>query len=221
MIAYKHDAFMFGTAVVDVERGKYADAKPFYWQTDTAIAKNSWCYTKNNEFKKAKDIICDLVDIVSKNGCLLLNVGPKADGTITEEETDILKEIGKWLRINGEMIYGSRVWRFASEGPTLTKEGHFTDGDATEYTSQDFRFTVNGEYLYAACMAYPEDGKVTIKSLAKSDPSTVPKFNGIISDVIILGFDEKPEWYTDKNGLVIQGPKITCEQPVVFKMRIR
>lgn len=221
MIAYKHDAFMFGTAVVDVERGKYADAKPFYWQTDTAIAKNSWCYTKNNEFKKAKDIICDLVDIVSKNGCLLLNVGPKADGTITEEETDILKEIGKWLRINGEMIYGSRVWRFASEGPTLTKEGHFTDGDATEYTSQDFRFTVNGEYLYAACMAYPEDGKVTIKSLAKSDPSTVPKFNGIISDVIILGFDEKPEWHTDKNGLVIQGPKITCEQPVVFKMRIR
>ena len=74
-IDYKHDAFLFGTAVPDIERGQMADIKPYFWQTDTAIALNSWCYTENNDFRPAEDILCDLVDIVSKNGCLLLNVG--------------------------------------------------------------------------------------------------------------------------------------------------
>ncbi len=86
LITYKHDAFMFGTALVDIERGQFADVKPYYWQTDTAVALNSWCYTENNQYRPAADIICDLVDIVSKNGNLLLNVGPKADGTIPEED---------------------------------------------------------------------------------------------------------------------------------------
>ena len=81
-INYKHDAFLFGSAVPDVERGQFADVKPYFWQTDTAIALNSWCYTENNDFRPYQDILCDLVDIVSKNGTLLLNVGPKADGTI-------------------------------------------------------------------------------------------------------------------------------------------
>ena len=84
LINYKHDAYMFGTAVVDIERGQFADVKPYYWQTDTAVALNSWCYTENNRYRPAADIICDLVDIVSKNGNLLLNIGPKADGSIPE-----------------------------------------------------------------------------------------------------------------------------------------
>ena len=95
VINYKHDAFLFGTAVPDVERGQFADVKPYIWQTDTAIALNSWGYTENNDYRGARDLICDLVDIVSKNGRLLLNVGPKADGTISEEEAGILREIGK------------------------------------------------------------------------------------------------------------------------------
>ena len=80
VINYKHDAFLFGTVVPDVERGQFADMKPYFWQPDTAIARNSWRYTENNDFRPGEDIICDLVDIVSKNGCLLLNVGPKPDG---------------------------------------------------------------------------------------------------------------------------------------------
>lgn len=92
-INYKHDAFQFGTAVPDVERGQFAEVKPYFWQTDTAVALNSWGYTENNQFRPAGDIICDLVDIVSKNGALLLNVGPKADGTISDEDKAILLEI--------------------------------------------------------------------------------------------------------------------------------
>ena len=110
-INYKHDAFLFGTAVPDVERGQFADMKSYIWQTDMATALNSWCYTENNKFRPATDLICDLVDIVSKNGRLLLNVGPKADGTFSEEDTKILKEIGAWLKVNGEAIYDTKVWR--------------------------------------------------------------------------------------------------------------
>ena len=108
-------AFLFGTAVPDIERGQMADIKPYFWQTDTAIALNSWCYTENNDFRPAEDILCDLVDIVSKNGCLLLNVGPKADGTISDEDTAVLTAIGGWMAVNGEAIYGTHVWKTFGE----------------------------------------------------------------------------------------------------------
>lgn len=87
------------------------------------------------------------MDVVSKNGNLLLNVGPKADGTISEEDTEILLQIGAWLKANGEAIYGSRVWRTAAEGPTKVEEGQFTDGKDKVFTKEDFRFTVKGSHL--------------------------------------------------------------------------
>lgn len=123
VINYKHDAFEFGTAVVDIERGQFADAKPYLWQTDTAVAKNSWCYTEENVYKLSVQILQDLVDIVSKNGRMMLNIGPKAGGTIPEEDKRILLEIGDWLRTNGKAIYGAKLWRKSSEGPTIIQEG--------------------------------------------------------------------------------------------------
>lgn len=220
VICYKHDAFMFGTALVDVERGQFADIQPFYWQTDTAIAKNSWCYTENNDFKKAKDILCDLVDIVSKNGNLLLNVGPKADGTISDEDKAVLLEIGEWMEKNGEAIYGSRPWRIAAEGPTKVAEGQFTDGKDKVFTAEDFRFTVKGDSLYAICLHYPEDGRVTIKALGKQDASHLPKFHGIIKDIELLGFAEQPVWKRDGEGLHLETKAVRSDKPVVFKVTL-
>lgn len=221
VINYKHDAFMFGTAVVDIERGQFAEAKPYFWQTDTAIAKNSWCYTENNSYKTAYQIICDLVDIVSKNGTLLLNVGPKADGTIAEEERQVLLEIGKWLRTNGEAIYDSKVWRESGEGPTQIPEGQFTDNDEKPFTPEDIRFTVRGSNLYATVLKYPQEGRVLIRSLAERDASSKPYFHGIIEDVSVLGFDEKVTWERSEEGLLIQTQEVQSDLPVVFRIRIK
>ncbi len=217
---YKHDAYMFGSAVVDIERGQFADMKPYFWQTDTAIALNSWCYTENNEFRPAEDLICDLVDIVSKNGCLLLNVGPKADGTFSEEDTKILLEIGEWLQVNGEAIYETSVWRKYGEGPTEIVEGQFSDGIKKNFTHEDIRYTVNGSYLYATALKCSPDGNYNLKSLGIQDASRQANFHGIVLDVDVLGFDEKPEWVRDEEGLHIHVNSVQSTKPVVFKIKI-
>jgi alpha-L-fucosidase len=219
-INYKHDAFMFGTAVVDIERGQFTAIKPHFWQTDTAIAKNSWCYTENNDFKTSTEIICDLVDIVSKNGALLLNVGPKADGTISDEDQRVLREIGQWLKVNGEAIYDSTFWRVAAEGPTVVPEGQFTDTQTKVFTSEDIRFTVRGSYLYATVLSYPADGVVRIRSLAEKSAAKLPHFHGIIRDIDVLGFDEKPTWERLEEALVIRTNTVQSSKPVAFRLLI-
>lgn len=219
VINYKHDAFLFGTAVPDVERGQFADVKPYVWQTDTAIALNSWGYTENNDYRGARELICDLVDIVSKNGRLLLNVGPKADGTISEEEAGILREIGNWLKVNGKAIYGTSVWRTYGEGPTKIVEGQFSDGIKKNFTSQDFRFTTGEGLLYVTALGSSEDGCYDIVSLGIQDASRQANFAGIIQDVQVLGCEEKPVWKRDEKGLHIQ-TGFRSEYPIVFQITI-
>ena len=213
-INYKQDTFMLGTAVPDMERGHFAATQPYFWQTDTAIAKNSWCYTEQNEFKKPEDLVRTLVDVVSKNGTLLLNVGPKADGTIGPEDTAVLKAIGAWLKQNGEAIYGTCPWRVFGEGPTNIEEGQFAESREKTYTAQDIRFTVKGGNLYALVMAWPEDGNVTVRSLS------LPAFIGGIDKVEVLGCDAPVEWNRDGEGLHISAPGIHSDMPVAFRLQM-
>lgn len=168
-INYKYHAYDEGAAVFDVERGQLSGIRPMLWQNDTSISKNSWGYIDGQDYKTATDILCDLVDIVSKNGALLLNIGPKADGTIPEPEQQILLEIGEWLSRNGEAIYDAGYFRVFGEGPTEIPEGAFTDTKRLAFTGQDIRFTTRPGALYALLLGRPEGNTVTIASVTAED----------------------------------------------------
>ena len=219
VIDYKLDAFCFGTAVPDMERGQFGEVKPYFWQTDTAIARNSWCYTTENVYKTPQELVRNLADAVSKNGCLLLNVGPKSDGTIGPEDTAVLKGIGAWMKANGEAIYHTRTWRSFGEGPTRLAEGTFTDGKEVPFTPADFRFTTAGGFLYAIAMQASEDGRYCITSLKTGDGSRQGEFNGTVADVQVLGGKDTPVWHRDENGLHVE-TDFRSDMPVVLKIRI-
>lgn len=215
-ISYKHDAMMLGTGIVDMERGHFSEAKPFFWQSDTSTAFNSWCYTEQNRFKSARDILQDLVDIVSKNGCLLLNVGPKSDGTISEEETAILEEIGEWISVNGEAVYGTHPYRVQAEGDTEVVEGMFSEENRKDFGSGDIRFTCKADCIYIIPMQQHKED-VFVKSMGEESKD----FRGIITELTVLGYEEKPEFTREKDQLVIHAPFVDSDKPVVYRMRLK
>ncbi|WP_281614823.1 alpha-L-fucosidase [Flammeovirga sp. SubArs3] len=212
---FKMVTFPEGTHVLDIERGKMSDISPRVWQTDTSIGKNSWGYVTNWESKDANTIIDDLVDIVSKNGCLLLNVGPKADGTIPEDQVAILMEIGEWLSVNGKAIYGSRPWEIYGDGPTQVATGHHTEGKNKELTANDFRFTTNNGKLYAISMAWANNGKVKIPVLKTSSQY----ISSGIKNIKLLGHKKSLDFTQNDKNLVIQLPKEKpCNHAFVFEI---
>lgn len=220
VICYKYDAFLFGTALPDIERGQFAELKEYAWQTDTAIALNSWCYTENNKFRSSEELIQDLIDIVSKNGNLLLNVGPKADGTFSRDDERILLEIGDWLNVNGEAIYDSSPWRIYGEGPTRIVEGAFADSFKKNFTSQDIRFTTAHGNLYVIALKAADDGVYCIKSLGIQDPGKEAHFSGIIDQVSVLGYDGSVRFERLEEGLKIY-TDLRSDTPVTFKLTLR
>ena len=214
-INYKHRAYPDGTAVFDVERGQLSNIHPILWQTDTAVSKSAWGYINNHNYKTAGSIIGDLVDIVSKNGALLLNIGPRSDGTIPEPEQEILLEIGRWLAINGEAIYGTRPWKVFGEGPTEVVSGSFADTKRTAFGSRDFRFTRKGNTLYAIALGWPEDGKLTVKTLATGLPNRPLH----IARVDLLGCEPPLNWTWNGEGLHIDMPsEKPCEHAFSLKI---
>jgi alpha-L-fucosidase len=187
--------------VGDVERGKLGRMRKYPWQTDTSVGKHSWCYVDGEENKTPDQIIHDLIDIVSKNGNLLLNIGPRADGTITEEQTSILLAIGEWLKINGEAIYYTRCWIKSGEGNVKGAAGSFTDAEATKYTSKDIRFTSKGNDLYVIALN-GDCRNIIVTSLDRNTISDATLLN-----IKLLGSDEKISWEETSNGLKIFFPE--------------
>ncbi len=193
VINYKDWALEEHSAVLDLERGQLGEIRPLYWQTDTSISNKSWGYINNDTFKSPQFVINQLIDIVSKNGNLLLNIGPRSDGTIPEEVQRVLMEVGAWLKVNGEAIYGTRPWKAYGEGPTKVAAGSFHDTDTASYTADDFRFTTKGNTLYALELGWPSSREAVIHALG-SDALGGRE----IKSVTLLGsdelqFDQKPD----------------------------
>ena len=143
--------------VLDFERGKTSGLRPDLWQTDTSVSWRDWSYMRNDSFKTVDELVRELVDIVSKNGVLLLDIGPRPDGSIPPEPQAILRGIGAWLKVNGEAIYGTRpCWALGfGEGPHNSGGGGFSDRQV-DFTYRDFRFTQKGNAIYAVAMDWPE-----------------------------------------------------------------
>jgi len=208
---FSHDAFPEGTVIYDLERGKLPGIRKLPWQTDTSIGKNSWCHVSNWQSKTANQLVDDLVDIVSKNGNLLLNVGPKADGTIPEDQKEILLQMGDWLAINGEAIYDTKYWKVFGEGPTEVAKGHHSEKNNKGFTGQDIRFTQKDGKLFAIMMEWPEKNEVLINSIKQSEDK--------VSGVRLLGSESKINWSQNNNGLKVEIPtKKPCDFAYVLEI---
>lgn len=194
----KNDNMASGAGTLDVERGALSGIQAKPWQTDTSLSNASWGYVEGDTYKTPQVLLDQLVDIVSKNGNLLLNIGPRADGTIPEPAQKTLLAMGAWLQVNGEAIYGSRPWKSFGEGPTKIQAGSFQDKKEIPYTAEDFRFTTRAGALYAIEMRRPGDGKVMIRSLGRSA--------GTVNAVELLGYPGKLQWEQGADGLHITLP---------------
>lgn len=209
-------AFPPGAGTLDLEREKSPRIREFFWQTDTSVSSKSWGYIQNDAFKSPNTLVDDLVDIVSKNGCLLLNIGPRPDGTIPQEAQDILLAIGKWLDVNGEAIYDTRPWTVYGEGPTKVVEGHLSEKNNKDFTAEDVRFTTKDGILYLTVLDAPKDGSVKIRSLSDGNKLYPKK----IESVTLLDSNESIKWERTDEAMVIHFPKsLPNEYAFVFKIQ--
>lgn len=199
VINYKQTAMPEGSAVLDVERGQLPGIRSLHWQTDTSVGNKSWGYTRDDTFKSSKFIVDELADVVSKNGNLLLNVGPRADGTIPDEVRQTLLGVGSWLHTNGEAIYGTRPWTQFGEGPTRGVAGSFHDTEVTTYTAADFRFTTKGKTLYAIELARPSSNHAVVRALSSASGNH-------LANAELLGSTEHLEWKQSADGLHLTLP---------------
>lgn len=227
IITYKQEDFPEGIGVYDIECGRFALPKEFPWQSDDRLEDNiTWCIVQEPKYKSATRIVHQLCDIVSKNGNLLLNVGPYADGSFHPDAVSILYEVGDWLAINGEAIYETRPYTIAAEGPTTIDDANYDvdkineqtiKGDAydlhsDELKEQDFRFTTRPDALYTICMGWPADHVMKVRTLRKGNCQP-------INQISLLGSDTTLTWEQKEDALYVHLPlQKPCEHAFTLKI---
>lgn len=167
---------IYSVGVLDIERSQSPDIKPETWQTDTCVGH--WFYDVRSVYKKPGHVIEILVDIIAKNGNLLLNIPQKPDGTIDDECTYIVKEMAKWNKVCHEGVHGTRPFRVAGEGNAKVHIEGFSE-DAVDWSSSDFRFTTKNNTIYAFQMRWPDNNRAVIKSLTPADKVKAVRLLGV------------------------------------------
>jgi alpha-L-fucosidase len=201
--------------VLDVERGVTNGGEILPWQTDTCIG--AWHYERSifeqHKYKTSKQVVQMLIDIVSKNGNLMLNIPVRGDGAIDDDEVKVVEGLANWMASNSEGIYATRPWKVYGEGPSVTNaapKGQFGGArDVRGYTSEDFRFIAKGDTVYAFAMAWPEDRKLTIQTLAQNSEH----YPRDIAKVELLGGGAPLNFVRSASGLVVTLP---AEKPNDF-----
>ena len=208
VITYKQEDMPQNLGVVDFEKGRMDELTDYTWLTDDTISAGqwtttgSWSYTEELDIKSTKELLHTLIDIVSKNGNLLLNISPRADGSIPSEQQEALLGMGTWLRANGEAIYGTRPFVVYGEGPKrLASSGHFTQM-TDDYNEENIRFTTNGSMIYAIQMGWPDSGKdLLIQSINNKNLSGAK-----IANVSVVDSQEVIDWELTEDGLLVITP---------------
>jgi alpha-L-fucosidase len=208
-----------GSMVLDIERGRADHILPAPWQTDTCIG--DWHYKRSlfdeHRYKTVRQVVQTLVDIVSKNGNLLLNIPVRGDGSIDEDEIRFLDGFASWMPANGEAIFGTRPFTVFGEGPPdLSGTGNFNEGKARAYTATDIRFTTKGDALYAIALGWPEDRKLKIQTLAQGR-SEYPK---PIGRVELLGHGGPLPFERETGALVVSLPEAKPNE-YAYALKIR
>ncbi len=215
VVATYKDALNTDVAVLDYERGGPVDLTDYYWLTDDAISRSSWCYTEGIGYYSARAVLHGLLDRISKNGNLLLNISPKADGSIPEKQKDLLLALGDWLGKYGEAVYHTRAWTTYGEGPTKMGTGHLhtaSDEDVhlkfeepLEGTAEDIRYTrsKDSQVLYAIVLGWPGDNETLVLKTLSSQTMDL----GSLERVELLGAGEGTnislEYEQDDSGMHI------------------
>jgi alpha-L-fucosidase len=205
-----------GTCVLDHERGMVSGIWPQPWQTDTCIG--NWHYARRIQYKTPKRIIDMLVDIVSRNGNLLLNFPLPNSGMLDQQELTILEEIRKWMSVNGEAIYATRPWKIFGDGPLARienqKKTEFNENDRKDLTAEEVRFTTKGEILYAFIMGQPA-GEMTIASLGLNGKNSAIK----AGKVELLGYPGRITWSQNEQGMRVTVPGVKpCDYAICLKI---
>jgi alpha-L-fucosidase len=222
VIVRKQDDLPLNYTVDDLEKSRKNRIGEEPWMTDETISKGSWCYTKDLEIKQSADVLHVLIDIVSKNGVLLLNVSPKADGTIPENQQQVLSDLGAWLDSYGEAIYATRPWYTFGEGPTKEPEGHFRHHQEflkIKYSWKDVRYSTKENTIYASLLGWPGAGEeILLTAFARDSlPAAVD-----ISSLSMMGSDEQILWELTEAGLSLTMPaEAPDEMAIVCKIETR
>jgi alpha-L-fucosidase len=214
VVATYKDALNTKCAVLDYERGGPTDITENYWLTDDAISSSSWCYTEGIGYYSKKQILHGFLDRISKNGNLLLNISPEADGSIPQEQKDILLAMGAWLKKYGEAVYATRAWEKYGEGPTKMGAAHGVFTTPVEGTASDIRYTRSKDNttLYAILLGWDQGQKeITLTSLSSNrinlkNLESVSLINGEAGNYLPLFFRQ------DSSGLIVNLPEKSLEE---------
>jgi alpha-L-fucosidase len=214
IVAYKQEDLPANVGILDIEQGGKTEISEDYWLTDITLSHSSWCYINGQTYKEPSLVIRNMIDVWSKKGIVLLNISPMADGTINEEQRNVLAAIGRWIDKHKEAIYETRAFSIYGYGEAAFKQGDFGGQSATtNYNEKDIRFTTSKDkkYLYIFSLGLPA---------ANSPIEINANIDGKVKRVSVVGVEGDLKWSVKGQRLTFQTPAASAMDPLATVFRV-